>query len=428
MNSPLSVNPPAPVAGFAATVGLDWADQKHDVWLQPSQSGSPEHQIIEQKPEAIHAWIAQLRARFPEGKIALAVETSRGAIISALHAHDFIVIYPINPKLLYSYRQSFCVSGAKDDRTDAMLLEEYVRLFHSKLRGLQPDTELTRKLALLVENRRDLVNQRTALVNQIHSLVKTYFPLVEALFADFTLPMVADFLVKWPELALLQKTAPAAWRAFFYGHHSRGADLMQKRLDAIANARALTTDRALIEPSAFQVKTLAALLQVLHKAIAQIDAQIKSAMDQHPDAALFRSLPGAGPAMAPRLLVAFGTDRERFQSAQELQQFYGIAPVRKQSGNSCLIHMRYRCPKFGRQTFHENAALAKTPEAWAQEFYRQQRQRGKGHHAAIRTLAFKLIRIYFRCWKERTPFEAAKYQKALLSHGTTLIPKQSNPL
>jgi transposase len=78
---------------------------------------------------------------------------------------------------------------------------------------------------------------------------------------------------------------------------------------------------------------------------------------------LFRSFPGAGPVMAPRLLVAFGTNRDRFENAQETQQFYGIAPVKKQSGQSKVIHMRYRCPKFGRQTFHENAGHALRKEA-----------------------------------------------------------------
>jgi hypothetical protein len=49
--------------------------------------------------------------------------------------------------MLHSYRQSFRVSGAKDDRTDAILLEEYLRLHAPKLRPLWPDTTLTRKLA-----------------------------------------------------------------------------------------------------------------------------------------------------------------------------------------------------------------------------------------------------------------------------------------
>src|ERR1039457_1118477 len=203
---------------FAATIGLDWADKKHDLGIQPSDGSKPQHQVIAQTPEALHEWVAQMRARFPKGRIAIALETARGAVIAALGAYDFIVLFPLNPSMLCSYRESFCVSGAKDDRTDAMLLEEYLRLHMAKLRPLEPDTELTRKLAGLVENRRGLVDERTRLGHQLHSLVKTYYPLMEVLFEDLTAPLAAHFLLKWADLASLKKAGPAALRKFFYGH------------------------------------------------------------------------------------------------------------------------------------------------------------------------------------------------------------------
>lgn len=190
---------------FAATIGLDWADKKHDLWIQAAAGGKPEHVVIKQTPEALHEWVAKMRERFSNERIAIAIETSRGAVISALGAYDFIVLFPVNPGSLCKYREAFCVSGAKDDRTDAMLLEKYVRLHAAKLRPLEPDTELTRKLAGLVENRRGLVDERTRLVNQLHSLLKTYYPLMEVLFDDLTLPMISPFLLKWPDLASLQK-------------------------------------------------------------------------------------------------------------------------------------------------------------------------------------------------------------------------------
>src|SRR3989442_1772817 len=134
------MNQTIPTSTFAATIGLDWADQKHDLWIQSASGGPPEHLILEQTPEAIHGWVAEMGQRFPNQRIAIAVETSRGAIIYALQTYSFIVLFPINPKMLCSYREAFCVSGAKDVRTDAMLLEEYVRFHFAKLRALQPDT------------------------------------------------------------------------------------------------------------------------------------------------------------------------------------------------------------------------------------------------------------------------------------------------
>jgi transposase len=414
------MNQTTPASQFAATIGLDWADQKHDLWIQAASGGQPEHLILEQTPEAIHEWVAKMSLRFRNQPIAIAVETSRGAIISALQAYSFIVLFPINPKMLCSYREAFCVSGAKDDRTDAMLLEEYVRFHSAKLRALQPDTELTRKLGGLVENRRDLVDERTRLVNQLHSLLKTYYPLMEVLFDDLTILLATQFLLKWPDLASVKKAGPAALRKFFYGHHCRSAKTIEQRLEAVEKAQPLTTDPALLEPAVLKVKALAGMLKVLHQAIEEIEDHTSRAMDAHPDAPLFRSFPGAGPVTAPRLLVAFGTDRNRFESAQETQQFYGIAPVKIQSGQSKVIHMRHRCPKFGRQTFHENASHALRKEGWTKAFYDQQRERQKGHHAAVRSLSFKLIRIYFRCWKNNKPYDAALYEKALDTHGSPL--------
>jgi transposase len=407
---------------FAATIGLDWADQKHDLWIRPADGSKAEHVRLEQTPEALHEWVAKLRLRFGNRPVAISIETSRGPVISALTAYDFIVLWPINPKALKDYRAAFSVSGAKDDRTDAQLLEEFVRLHRDKLKALEPDTELTRMLAGLVENRRRLVDERTRLVNQLHGTLKTYYPLAEAwLDGQMNKPRAADFLVRWPDLEHLRRTKIKTLRAFFYKHNSRSAKKVEERLAALQKATPLTTDPAIIIPARSLVVALASMLKPLHQAIARLDQAIELAMDQHPDAAICRSWPGAGPALAPRLLVAFGTNRSRFESAAEVAQFYGLAPVVSQSGNSKTIHMRHRCPKFGRQTFHENAGSALKQEPWARCYYNQHKKRHDNkHHQACRALAYKLIRIYFVCWKQRKPYDPDRYLRALENHGSPL--------
>ena len=125
--------------------------------------------------------------------------------------------------------------------------------------------------------------------------------------------------------------------------------------------------------------------------------------------------------MAPRLLVAFGTQRDRFDQAEDIAQLYGIAPVVVQSGNSRTVHIRHRCPKFGRQTFHENAGCAAKSEPWARSYYLRQRQRHQDkHHQACRALAYKLIRIYFACWKNRTKYDGQIYLNALSKNASPL--------
>jgi transposase len=136
---------------------------------------------------------------------------------------------------------------------------------------------------------------------------------------------------------------------------------------------------------------------------------------------LFEALPGAGAVFAPRLLVAFGEQRERYASADELQKYAGIAPVTERSGNTSWVHWRLQCPTFLRQTFVEWAAESIRHSFWARAYYAQQRQKGTSHQAAVRALAFKWIRVVFRCWQRRTPYDESIYLNALKRRGSPLL-------
>jgi transposase len=399
---------------FAAFVGLDWADQKHDVVLYDQRGGKPEHCVVVQTPEAVDEWACGLRERFGDQPIAVCFEQSRAGIAYALLKYDFLVLFPLPPARLASYRESFSNSGAKDDPTDAALLVDYLLRHRDQLRVWQPDTPATRELQLLTEARRDAVDQRTRLSNQLTAVLKRYFPQAMALVGDdVDRPLACDFLSRWPSLAAVQAAQPATLRKFYYAHHSRNEERIVERLALVKSAIPLTNDRALIQAGVLQVQCLVGQLRALMQAIEKYEARLSELMDQHPDAALFLAFPGAGPALAPRLLVAFGTDRERFQSAAELQSLSGVAPVTKRSGKQCQVHRRWACPKFLLQTFHEFANCSCKRSTWAKAFYLQQRSSGKGHHAALRTLAFKWIRIMFRCWKTKTPYSEERYLESL---------------
>lgn len=215
--------------------------------------------------------------------------------------------------------------------------------------------------------------------------------------------LVCDLLDRWPTLEQLQKVPVSRLRQFFHRHHCRQAKLIATRIEEIGTARPALKDRAIVEVQASVVPVLVQVLRTLRSGIEKLDRQMAEAVAEHPDYYLYQSLPGAGPVMAPRLLAAMGTQRERYSSAQELQAFSGIAPVMEQSGKSKWVHSRWRCPKFLRQSFHEWAGHSIRFCPWARAFYQQQRTRGKGHHAATRSLAFKWMRILFRCWQDRVP-------------------------
>jgi transposase len=170
------------------------------------------------------------------------------------------------------------------------------------------------------------------------------------------------------------------------------------------------------------VSTLVAQLRPVLIAIAEYDEQIAELCAKHPDYAIFESLPGAAEVFAPRLLCAFGEDRNRYRDARELQRYAGIAPVTEQSGNSRWVHWRLSCPKFLRQSFVEWVAETIPRSFWSETFYAQQRARGTSHQAALRALAFKWVRILFRCWQDRTPYDESKYLKALQHRHSPLLP------
>jgi hypothetical protein len=168
------------------------------------------------------------------------------------------------------------------------------------------------------------------------------------------------------------------------------------------------------------VKVIVQLIRSLLQGIAELDGKIEEAAVVHPDFFIFASLPGAGAVLAPRLLAAFGSQRDRYSCADEVQTYSGIAPVTERSGKRKWVHFRWACPKFLRQSFHEWAGHSISQSAWARAYYQQQRDRGQDHHAAVRALAFKWIRILFRCWQDRVAYDENKYLGALARRGSTL--------
>ena len=176
----------------------------------------------------------------------------------------------------------------------------------------------------------------------------------------------------------------------------------------------------MIEAKQAVVQVIAQLLRSLLAGIANLDRKIEEATGAHPDSFIFESLPGAGAALAPRLLAALGSQRDRYDSADEVQKHSGIAPVTETSGKKKWVHFRWACAQFLRQSFHEWAGHSIAHSAWARAYYQQQRARGNDHHAAVRALAFKWIRILFRCWKDRVAYDENKYLAALARRGSPL--------
>src|ERR1700686_3767266 len=405
---------------FAALVGIDWADQKHAWCLQAAGTTQRESGEVEHTPEAVEAWIGELCQRFGNRPIAVAVEQGKGALVFMLSKYELLHLFPVPPAMSASMRDALYPSGAKDDPRDAELLLDLLLKHRDKLRRLAPDSEATRRVQNLVEERRNLVDEKTAQTNRLTNHLKIYFPQMLEWFDRLDTELVCALLEQWPTLEELQKVPPSRLRAFFRKQRCHYPELVERRLIGIRQAMPAIRDRAVIEAKSAVVKVSAQVIRSLIRGVADLDRKIEEAAAAHPDFFIFESLPGAGAVLAPRLLAAFGSQRERYANSEEVQAYSGIAPVTERSGKKKWVHFRWACPKFLRQSFHEWAGHSVAHSGWARSYYQQLRSQGKDHHAAVRALAFKWIRIVFRCWHERAAYDENRYLAALAKRGSPL--------
>lgn len=197
--------------------------------------------------------------------------------------------------------------------------------------------------------------------------------------------------------------------------------MIEKRLEAIRMAEPVSTDPVVVESYSMQALALVAQLRQLRESIGAYDQKISQVYASHADASIIASFPATGSVFGPRLLAVLGTDRDRFHSSHEIECYSGIAPVTNRSGRTTKIYRRYKCTNFVRQSFHEWANETTKHSLWARAFYVQAREKGMGHHQAVRALAYKWIRILYVCWKEQRPYDDGHYMSMLKKRGSNLI-------
>jgi transposase len=422
---------------FAAYIGIDWAAERHAVCVLPADGGPLLHDELKQEPEAIAQWAAELRKRFGGRTVAVCLELSRGALVYALMEYDFLVLYPINPKQLKDYRGALYPSGSKSDPNDAELAARFLRDHCDKLRAWKPDDEVTRGLRLLTEQRREWVEDRVRRTNELRQRLKdSYVLALDFCRSDLWTEQFLALLKKFPSQRELQRAKPSQLRRWLPKLRHAAGDppaeaALQQRIDKLRKAMPITTDRAVLEHSRLVVSSLVVLIQTLNESIAECDRKIAELFAEHPDAELFSSFPGAGNALAPRLAAAYGTDRQKFPDAQDMQQYSGIAPVTKSSGKSTVVHVRYACPKFLRQTFHEFAQHSLKGSRWAQAYVAMRLAHGHRYHTIIRSLAFKWQRIITHCWQAHSLYDESHYLQRLQEAGAKLLgymPPEPTPI
>ena len=400
---------------YEVHIGLDWADSHHELCV--ALKGEKECRRMKLSADAMrmHECLTSLHIESGRGRIAVCFEQTGGSVVNALMMHDFIDLYPVNPIQVKNYRESFSPSGAKDDPADAQIMLELLCRHGDKLKCWKPDNEEARKLRLLCEARRRFVDERADWVNELRATLKLYYPQALTVANDnLCSEMFCAFLMKWPQFESFRDAPNQTVRRFLYGHNIRSKSRVEKIMKEKDESVVLTDDEAVVEPCILRIQALVRGIREHNKTVEAYNRKIRTLEAVMQDASLFQSLPGAGRCLAPRLLAAFGTDRSRFESAEDVNTYMGVAPVVERSGKKCWVHWRWSCPSFLRQTMVEFARTSIGQSRWAYAFYQDARQRkGKDHQAALRALAFKWVRIIYRCWQDRTPYNEEQYIRAL---------------
>lgn len=407
---------------YSVLISIDWADECHEYAIGGLPNTAREQGKVEHSPEALTEWIMELRKRFPNGSIAICVEQARGALVYFLMRFDFIVLYLINPLTLSKFREALYPSGPKDDPRDTDLLLDLLEKHRDKLRKWDPEPECIRKLDLLNQHRRTIVDDITRLTNRLTACLKAYYPQALALAGDLNTVQACDFLEKWPSLPILKKAKLQQIESFYRKHNCRSTKRISERLQIISSAIVITDDPAICSVYELTVKSLIVQLRALLASLEQFNNELAITFEQCPEKEFYQSIPGAGPILQPRLAAFFGLNRSKWQDAKELQSFSGVAPVTEQSGKfHRWIHWRIACPKFIRQSLVEFANHSRAKSLWAAAYYRSQRNKQKSHQAALRALAYKWLRILFRCWKNSTVYNEDTYLASLKKHNSPLI-------
>jgi len=402
----------------AMWAGVDWSDRSHDVCLVDAEGERVAAFKIPHSAEGIAELVKRLGALPTVGGVA--IEAKQHLVVQGL-LEAGIAVFPINPKMSRRWVESLSVAGAKSDPAEAFALADGLRHHHKHLRPLELDDELTRTLMAHCRAESKLITHRTALVNRLQATLKTYFPAALDWFSDWTKPTAWDFVLTFPRPEALQQASRRKLIGFLRRHHIGLSPIWEARLGQRTDAVAWPSDPVVVEVEAEMAITLAKLLRTLEPRLKLHRAQIETLFAQHADAAIFRSLPGAGRKLAPRLLSHFGSRRDRYDSAQALQLLSGCVPVSHQSGNSDPAYFRQACQKDFRTTMHLFASLSIQHSIWARACYERARGRGKPYAHALRIVGAKWLKIIFRMWQTGTPYDERAYLASLIRHGSPLI-------
>jgi transposase len=387
------------------TAGIDWASEAHEVCIS-AEGGVAERFSAAHEEQGIAALTAKLARA---GVARVAIEWPDGILVERLLAAG-IEVLAIHPNQVKAARPRFAVAHGKSDRFDAYVLAELARTDAHRFRVLAPDGDETKALKALTRAREDLVGVRVELANQLRAQLEAFWP-GALIFADVDSPISLAFLKRCPSPADARGLGPKRLAGFLARHRYSGRRSAEELLERMRSAPVGRAKELEVEARRAVVVGLVAALEPIVAEISDLTSQIRGALAAHPDAEIFRPLfRDAKTAISPAALIAeLGDCRERYPTEAAMAADAGMSPVALESGKLRVATFRRACDKRLRAAVARLADSTRHWHPWAREVYRRARARGQDHPHAIRTLGRAWIRVLWRCWQDRVPYDPARH-------------------
>ena len=385
-------------------VGIDWAAAEHAVCVLDQTGRKVAAFTIAHTAAGFTKLVTRLDKFGETEQVPVAIERPDGRLVDALLQAGHPVM-PVKPNAIKTWREAEVLSGAKSDPGDAEVIADYLRVRIHRLRPAVPFSGHTKALRTVVRTRTDLVDARVAAVNQLAALLDTHWPDAKAIFANLESAIALAFLTRYPTAASAAALTEKRLAAFCAKQGYSGKRPAAVLLTRLRSAPAGTTDPAQSEGIRDAVLAHVSVLTALNTAIRNLDRSITGTMDTHPDGEIFQSFPRSGTINAAQILAEWGDAREAFDHPDAIAALAGITPVTKASGKQRGVSFRWACNKRLRTAITTFADNSRHASPWAADIYQRARTAGKDHPHAVRILARAWVRVMWRCWQNRTPYD-----------------------
>ena len=384
-------------------VGDDWAEDHHDVHLMDEAGALLARRRL---PEGL-AGVALLHALIADhadapNEVVIGIETDRGLWVQALVAAGY-QLYAINPLAVARYRDRHSVAGAKSDAGDAKVLADLVRTDRHNHRRVAGDSAEAEGVKVLARGHQSLIWSRNRQTNALRSSLREYYPAALVAFDDLAHGDCLAVLAKAPgPVAGARLSIGQISAALRRGGRQRNLARRAEEIRTALHGEQLEAPAAIVDAFAATTRAAVAIIAELNRQIEQIETMLADRFNQHPDADIYRSLPGLGVVLGARALGEFGDDPNRCTDAKSRKNYAGTSPLTVASGKKRAVLARHVRNRRLYDAIDHWALCALTTSPGARAFYDHHRAAGDLHHQALRALGNRLVGILHGCLRHHT--------------------------